>query len=59
MNGYEVTRWYMAQYLASILGGDPEILISTQEDMARDYFFSTGSLFYEVPNLGIAIRRCY
>lgn len=31
LNGYEVTRWNMAQYLLSVFGGNPEALISNSE----------------------------
>lgn len=31
LNGYEVTRWNMAQYLLSVFGGNLEALISNSE----------------------------
>ena len=56
LNGYEVTRWNMAQYLSSVFGGNPEALISNFEQRAVNYFYCTGNLFYEEPCYGIAIE---
>lgn len=59
VNGYEVTRWYMAQYIVSQIGGDPEIVISSYEQAASNYFMGTGEIYYNDYNLGISIKRCY